>query len=375
MAGRHPGSKSLGTLLSAVKEVVAMTPREEREKIELQILSPYAVKAAESRGRQRPEEPCTIRTCFQRDRDRIIHSKSFRRLNHKTQVFIAPEEDHYRTRLTHTFEVMQIARNIARALALNEDLAEAISLGHDLGHTPFGHAGEEALDKAYREFDAAAHFHHAEQSLRVVDILERNGAGLNLTWEVRDGILHHTKGMEDFPLSGSGRPRPATLEGQVVMFADRIAYVNHDVDDALRAGLLRQEEIPKSVSDRLGTALRDRIDIMIRDIVANSRGKEELVMSAPILEAMDELKDFLYEKVYLRISQEQGEQERVSEVVGGLFRCFMKHPELLPDTQSGAPAALARATCDHIAGMTDRYARQQFMHHFLPRGWPPSQPE
>jgi dGTPase len=346
-----------------------MTPREEREQLERQMLSPQAVCAADSRGREQAEEQCTIRTCFQRDRDRIIHCRSFRRLNHKTQVFIAPEEDHYRTRLTHTLEVMQIARNIARALALNEDLTEAIALGHDLGHTPFGHAGEEALDRAYREFDAAAHFHHSEQSVRVVEVLEREGNGLNLTWEVRDGIRHHTKGMEDFPLAGSGRPRPATREGQVVMFADRIAYVNHDVDDALGAKLIQAEEIPAIVNERLGANLRDRIDIMIRDVVAQSRGKEEIVMAPTVLEAMDELKDFLFQRVYLRISEVEGESARVGEVISGLFRYYMAHPEVLGKEHLEG-AARARAVCDHVAGMTDRYARTQFITNFLPRSWP-----
>lgn len=348
-----------------------MLPREQREQLESQILSPYAMRAAASRGRQTPEEQCTIRTCFQRDRDRIIHTKSFRRLNHKTQVFIAPEQDHYRTRLTHTLEVMQIARNIARALALNEDLTEAIALAHDLGHTPFGHAGEAALDAVYREFDPAAHFHHSEQSLRVVDVLERDGAGLNLTWEVRDGILLHTKGMEDFPIAGSGRPRANTLEGQVVMFADRIAYVNHDVDDAVHAGMIRQEDIPETVSYCLGTTLRGRIDIMIRDIVANSTDKPEIVMSPDILAAMDELKDFLLERVYRPIAEAEGESERVAAVIGGLFRYYMAHPDEFSHANNVVSSTeQARIVCDYIAGMTDRYARTQFTSHFVPRGWP-----
>ena len=346
-----------------------MTPREEREKIERQILSPHATLAAASRGRERAEPPCAIRTCFQRDRDRIIHCKAFRRLSHKTQVFIAPEGDHFRTRQTHTLEVMQIARNIARALRLNEDLTEAISLGHDLGHTPFGHLGEAALDRAYRKYDLKAHFRHSEQSLRVVEALENGGRGLNLTREVRDGIRHHSKGREDFPLFGPGRPRPATLEGQIVMLADRMAYVNHDADDAVRAGLLRPRDLPEMSRKVLGGSLRERIDTMIKDIVRESYDKPELSMSQPVLQAMDELKDFLFAKVYDLAGEE--ELRRVEEVILGLFRHYMTHPELLPFEQVGeTKAARARAVCDHIAGMTDRYARAQFIAYFVPRGWP-----
>ncbi len=346
-----------------------MTAREERELLEREVLCPQAVRAEASRGRERPEADCPIRTCFQRDRDRIIHSKAFRRLNHKTQVFIAPEGDHYRTRLTHTLEVMQIARTLARALKLNEDLTEAISLGHDLGHTPFGHAGEWALDQAYREFDRKAHFHHAEQSLRVVEVLERDGKGLNLTWEVRDGILHHTKGMEDLAFPSPKRARPETLEGQVVMFADRIAYVNHDVDDAARAGILQPANLPERVHRRLGESLGERINAMVLDVVEASRGQAAIAMSASLREAMDELKDFLYARVYVDTATTEGELRKVQEVLGGLFRHYMKNPELLPG-ESPEAAALARSVCDHIAGMTDRYARAQFVLHFLPRGWP-----
>jgi dGTPase len=274
--------------------------------------------------------------------------------------------------LTHTLEVMQIARGIARPLRLNEDLVEAIALGHDLGHTPFGHAGETALDRAYREFDPRGGFHHAEQSLRVVEVLENNGEGLNLTWEVKDGIRHHSKGMEDFPLSGPERPRPATLEGEVVMFADRIAYVNHDVDDALRAGILRPEDLPKTTRKRLGGSLRERINALVRDLAETSRGAEEVDMSPPLLEAMDELKDFLYQKVYASAATGGGELQRVEEVISGLFRHYMKNPGLLTDggISTSEAVGLARAVCDHIAGMTDRYARTQFISHFVPRGWP-----
>ncbi|NIM04687.1 MAG: deoxyguanosinetriphosphate triphosphohydrolase [Armatimonadetes bacterium] len=349
-----------------------MKPREEREKFERENLSPHAARAEASQGRQKPEPECPLRTCFQRDRDRIIHSKAFRRLSHKTQVFIAPEEDHYRTRLTHTLEVMQIARGTARALKLNEDLVEAIALAHDLGHTPFGHVGEWALDRAYRQSDSEAHFHHAEQSLRVVEVLENDGAGLNLSWEVRDGIRHHSKGMEDFPLSGPDRPRPSTLEGEVVMFSDRIAYVNHDVDDAIRAGVLRPEELPKTTRERLGGSLRERISTMAQDIVSASSNRPEIAMSRDILEAMDELKDFLFDKVYEPTSAGAGEKQRVEEVISGLFRHYMENPELVPRGEGLAAGTteLARAVCDHVAGMTDRYARTQFISHFVPRGWP-----
>jgi dGTPase len=351
-----------------------MNPREEREQIERETLSSYAVLAANSRGRERPETPCEIRTCFQRDRDRIIHCKAFRRLNHKTQVFIAPEGDHFRNRLTHTLELMQIARNLARALRLNEDLTEAIALAHDLGHTPFGHAGEWALDKIYREFDPQARFRHAEQSLRVVEVLEREGAGLNLTWEVRDGILTHSKGMEDISLSLSGydRPLPATLEGQVVRLADRIAYVNHDAEDALDAGIIRLEDAPKIVQERLGDTLRERVNVMILDVVAHSREKPAIEMSGPIAEAMEALKDFLFAEVYTKHAVSDEELQRVEEVIGGLFRHYMKHPEHLPGGEVGKedPAARARRVCDYVAGMTDRFARSQFVTHFVPRNWP-----
>jgi len=351
-----------------------MTPREEREQLEREILSPYAALAALSRGRQRAETPCDIRTCFQRDRDRIIHCKAFRRLNHKTQVFIAPEGDHYRNRLTHTLEVMQIARNMARALRLNEDLTEAIALAHDLGHTPFGHAGEWALDKVYQEFDPQGRFRHAEQSLRVVELLEREGAGLNLSWEVRDGILTHSKGMEDisFNFSGYDRPLPATLEGQLVRLADRIAYVNHDAEDALHAGIIGREDLPRVARERLGDSLRERVNVMILDVVKFSRERGEVIMSEPVTEAMEALKDFLFGAVYTRYAINEEELQRVEEVISGLFGHYMKHPEHLPGGGAGLKVdrARARMVCDYVAGMTDRFARSQFVTHFVPRSWP-----
>jgi dGTPase len=361
-----------------------MTPREQREQLEDQILSPQAARSVRTRGRQRPELPCPIRTAFQRDRDRIIHCKAFRRLSHKTQVFIAPEADHYRTRLTHTLEVAQIARTISRALRLNEDLTEAIALGHDLGHTPFGHTGEAALDAVYREFDPDARFHHAEQSLRVVDVLEKDGQGLNLTHEVRDGIRRHTKGMEDFPLEPQDRPE--TLEGIVVAYADRIAYINHDIDDAVRAGLIRQHDLPADSIAILGETHAQRITTMVSDIVrlvgqelaSCPTRRPDIRMGEEIEQATNRLKDFLYERVYPS-ALDNGEAERVRRLVAELFRYYMANPAFVPVGRPSAPgrlggaepmaAELARRVCDHIAGMTDRFAAQQFELHFIPRRW------
>jgi len=374
-----------------------MTTREQTEQIERQILSPQATQAASSRGRERPEPKCPLRTDFQRDRDRIIHCKSFRRLTYKTQVFIAPEQDHYRTRLTHTLEVAQIARTIARALRLNEDLTEAIALGHDLGHTPFGHAGEQALDQAYRRHDADAHFTHWEQSLRVVEMLENDGRGLNLTWETRDGIARHSKGQSDLP--GRGGPRrglspfspekeglspnpfrrsemgtvpvlPATMEGRVVMFADRIAYINHDIDDAARAGMISAADLPPQCVEVLGATHSQRITTMVADLVAHTLQGGDVAMGDEVLEATNALKDFLFERVYGGVGAGAG-LRKVIEVIGNLFRYYMENPA---DLSPLAPPAesrreLARRVCDHLAGMTDRYAKQQFIAHFLPEDW------
>nr|MDA8233379.1 deoxyguanosinetriphosphate triphosphohydrolase [Clostridia bacterium] len=257
--------------------------RKSVEERESQQLSPYAARSADTRGRKVEEEPCPVRTAYQRDRDRIIHSKSFRRLKHKTQVFIAPEGDHYRTRLTHTLEVGQIGRTIARALCLNEDLTEAIALGHDLGHTPFGHAGEEALDQVY-----PPGFKHNEQSLRMVEVLAREGKGLNLTWEVRDGILNHT-----------GSVKPATLEGQIVKIADRIAYINHDIDDALRGGIIQLRDLPRECLELFGSTHSDRINIMVTDIIKNSWDKREIAMSQEVWQATQTLRIWLFENVYI----------------------------------------------------------------------------
>lgn len=346
----------------------AVQIRLQQEELERKNLSPYAALSAESAGRARQEEKCPIRTDFQRDRDRIIHCKAFRRLKHKTQVFIDPEEDHYRTRLTHTLELMQIARTISRALRLNEDLTEAIALGHDLGHTPFGHGGEAALDEVYREYDPDAHFRHNEQSLRVVDLLEREGKGLNLTLEVRQGILQHSKGSDD--LNFDANSAGDTLESQVVRVADRIAYINHDIDDSIRAGMIREADIPKDCVSILGHGHSQRIASMVTDLVAQSIGQPCLRMSEPVASAINTLKDFLFDQVY----ESSAEGPRLDELreaahqVKELFRLYMDHPELLPEklySDIAAKEGLARAVCDFIAGMTDRYAQRRFAEHFM----------
>lgn len=348
-------------------------PRERQEAWELSSLAPWAAKSAESRGRERPEPSDPVRTAFQRDRDRILHSKAFRRLKHKTQVFIDPEEDHFRTRLTHTLEVAQIARTIARALRLNEDLTEAISLSHDLGHPPFGHAGEEALDAVYREYVPEAGFRHYEQSLRVVEVLESHGEGpgLNLTWEVRDGIAHHSKGRKD--LSDTTSQRASTPEGKVMRIADRVAYINHDIDDAVRAGLLREEELPQDCIKLLGRTHSQRIATMVVDIVEQSDGCEEVEMTAEIAAATDRLKEFLFERVYCNPDVRTGELEKARRVITDLFRLYMDRPERMQGKQElrGADVPVrALSVCDYIAGMTDRYALSRFVEDFLPRGVP-----
>ena len=329
------------------------TPRERTEEIERQTLAPYATLAAESKGRERDEEHDALRTCFQRDRDRIVHSKSFRRLKHKTQVFLAPEGDHYRVRLTHTLEVSQIARTAARALRLNEDLAEAISLGHDLGHTPFGHLGEQALTPFL-----GRPFRHNEQSLRVVDYLENDGRGLNLTWEVRDGIVNHTWSM----------PAPSTLEAQVVRFADRIAYINHDVDDAVRAGVIEPAELPDDALGVLGRTHADRVKTLVTDLVDRSEDSPEIRMSDEAFRALDTLRDFLFERVYLR-DEARSEQDKAIALVRSLFAHYLDHPDQVPEEYHRAPGDLPTRVADYIAGMTDRYALRVYEQLFLPQGW------
>jgi dGTPase len=329
------------------------TPRERTEEIERQTLAPYATLAAESKGRERDEEHDALRTCFQRDRDRIVHSKSFRRLKHKTQVFLAPEGDHYRVRLTHTLEVSQIARTAARALRLNEDLAETISLGHDLGHTPFGHLGEQALTPFL-----GRPFRHNEQSLRVVDYLEDDGRGLNLTWEVRDGIVNHTWSM----------PAPATLEAQVVRFADRVAYINHDVDDAVRAGVIETGELPDDALGVLGRTHAERVKTLVTDLVDRSEESPEIRMSDEAFRALDTLRDFLFERVYLR-DEARSEQDKAIALVRSLFAHYLDHPDQVPEEYHRAPGDLPTRVADYIAGMTDRYALRVYEQLFLPQGW------
>lgn len=317
-----------------------MIIRKEMERREQEYLSPYAALSAHSKGRQYPQEKCNIRTEFQRDRDRILHSKSFRRLKHKTQVFIAPEGDHYRTRLTHTLEVSQISRTIARALKLNEDLTEAIALGHDLGHTPFGHMGERTLNKVSRNG-----FKHNLQSLRVVETLE-DGHGLNLTWEVRDGIKNHTESEE-----------PSTLEGKIVRLSDRIAYINHDIDDAIRANIISQESLPRSCIKVLGETHGQRINNMVEDVISSSLNKAYIRMSDKVEKATNELRDFMFEKVYVGTISKNQENE-ADNVIKGLFYYFLNNPQMLPPEyfKSVSRWGVEQVVCDYIAGMTDRYA-------------------
>ncbi len=322
-----------------------MITRTDIEKREYEYLSPYATKAAESRGRMKSEEKCEIRTDFQRDRDRIIHSKSFRRLMHKTQVFLAPEGDHFRTRLTHTIEVSQIARTISRGLGLNEDLTEAIAMGHDLGHTPFGHSGEQVLNRIYSKG-----FRHNEQSLRVVDVLEFHGTerGMNLTAEVRDGILNHT-----------GPVMPFTPEGQVVKTSDRIAYINHDIDDAIRSGVITEQDLPQDCVAVLGNSHKKRIDTLVKDMIANSEDSPVICLSDEKLDAMTKLRSYMFENVYHNDRSKSAEDMvHIETVIKTLFEYYMHHPELIvreyPDL--AADTDIEELVKDMIASMTDRYA-------------------
>lgn len=330
-----------------------MCIREQLEQLERENLSRFACLAVNSQGRERYEEPCPVRTDFQRDRDRIIHSKAFRRLKHKTQVFLSPEGDHYRTRLTHTLEVAQIARTIARALRLNEDLTEAIALGHDLGHTPFGHAGERALDKLM-----PGGFRHYEQSVRVVEKLEKNGRGLNLTFETRNGILCHTKGEE-----------AVTLEGRIVRLADRIAYMNHDIDDAVRAGVISNDDIPRAITDVLGNTTRTRINSVVLSAVSNTQG-DSLRLSDEVQQAFDELHGFMYKSVYSN-DYAKHEEKKVPTFIGLLYSYFKEHCEMLPEEnrQTAKTDSLDRAVCDYISGMTDHFAVETFNRIFVPGAW------
>jgi dGTPase len=316
------------------------TISEETERIEREILSPHATLASETKGRERPEDADPIRTDFQRDRDRIVHCKAFRRLKHKTQVFLAPVGDHYRVRLTHTLEVSQVARTIARALRLNEDLTEAIALGHDLGHTPFGHIGEAILSK-----ELGHKFKHAEQSARVVEVLEYGGRGLNLTWEVRDGILNHTW----------SQPSPGTLEARIVRFADRIAYTNHDLDDGIRAGVITLQDIPEQITRVLGTSHSKRIGTLVSGVIDASLRTATVEMQPEILAAMDALRKFLFERVYLTPSLGP-DRERAERIISDLFAHYREHPEDLPPEEQKIPGDTPTRVADFVAGMTDGYA-------------------
>jgi dGTPase len=339
--------------------------REELEARELQGLAPQAAKSAETRGRLRLEDEDEIRPAFQRDRDRIVHCKAFRRLKHKTQVFFAPTGDHYRTRLTHTLEVSQIARTIAKILRLNEELTEAITLAHDLGHTPFGHAGERVLDRL-----APGGFNHDEQSLRTVNVLENDGRGLNLTWEVRDGIAHHSKGKHGAPVGLAPADRAATLEGQIARVADLIAYVNHDIDDAERAGILRVQELPASAIDLLGTTTSSRIGRMVKDVVTATLGGglTEIRMSADVVAATLDLRAFLFAAVYENESA-TAEFKKAADVLGGLWTKLHERPEEFLDRRTIAEEGLDVATRDFVAGMTDRFAVALFERLFIPKPW------
>lgn len=330
-----------------------MLIREEQERLEEEHLSEFAQLSARTRGRQKEETRCDVRTDYQRDRDRIIYSKAFRRLKHKTQVFISPEGDHYRTRLTHTLEVSQIARTIARSLRLNEDLTEAISLGHDLGHTPFGHSGERVLASI-----CPHGFKHNEQSVRVVEILERED-GLNLTWEVRDGIRNHT-----------GDNLASTLEGQIVRFADRIAYINHDIDDAIRGNVISQDMLPVECLKVLGVTSSKRINNMIINIIENSRNKNAILMNKEFQEAMNDLRSFMFKNVYTD-SAAKKEEAKTQNILNELYGYIVKNPELIPQDMAKLIVSydIHRVACDYIAGMTDRYAVKRFNDIFVPASW------
>lgn len=335
-----------------------MLIREEIEKRELEILSPLAAKSAYSKGRAMEEEKCHMRTDFQRDRDRIIHSKSFRRLMHKTQVFLAPEGDHFRTRLTHTIEVSQIARTIARSLNLNEDLTEAIALGHDLGHTPFGHNGEDVLNSVH-----PGGFEHNVQSLRVADVLESTASrtGMNLTAEVRDGMVNHT-----------GPIKPFTLEGQIVKISDRIAYINHDIDDAVRSKVISLDDIPKSSLELFGYSHRERIDNMVKDVIFNSRDKEEIFQSDVFKDELTQLRKFMFAHVYKSGKvKKQEDLAKVEVVISSLYQYFLKNPKKLPADlrQIAKVDGVNEAVKDYIAGMTDRFALTLYTDLFVPRSW------
>lgn len=333
-----------------------MNIRESMEQRELELLSPYAAFSGHSRGRDRPEEECDVRTVYQRDRDRILHCKAFRRLKDKTQVFLAPQGDHYRNRLTHTLEVSQIARTIAKALRLNEDLVEAIALGHDLGHTPFGHAGERALNDIHPDG-----FAHYKQSIRVVEVLEKNGEGLNLTWETRDGILNHRT---------SGHP--ATLEGQVVRFSDKIAYIHHDMDDAQRAGIITEDDIPITLRMFLGYTTRERLNTFVHDIIENSMDRDVIQMSPQVQEALTDLRSIMFRNVYLNPVAKK-EESKAIKMLTELYQYYIEHPDAMSREYrelvacKGVPKS--QAVCDYLSGMTDQYSMEKFREIYIPKAW------
>ncbi len=333
-----------------------MLIREEIERNEYRILSPYAQKSAETLGRDHPEEECDIRTCYMRDRDRIVHCKAFRRLKDKTQVFLSPQGDHYRTRMMHTLEVSQTARTVAKSLHLNEDLVEAIALGHDLGHTPFGHAGERALNEV-----CSSGFRHYEQSVRIVERIEKDGRGLNLTREVRDGMLNH-----------GTASHPATLEGQVVRLCDKLAYIHHDMDDGERAGILSEQDIPHDLRELLGHSTRARLNTFIHDIVEHSRNQDHITMSDEIGEAMFALRSFMFERLYTNPIA-KSEEEKAIAMIRQLYEYYIEHPERMGEEyyrsilEQNEPKE--RVVCDYIAGMTDQYSKLKFSEIYIPKSW------
>ena len=333
-----------------------MTIREQLELREIEYLSPYATLSKASKGREREEEECDVRPVFQRDRDRILHCKSFRRLKQKTQVFLLPKGDHYRTRLTHTLEVSQNARTLAKALRLNEDLVEAIALGHDLGHTPFGHAGERALNKVN-----PYGFKHTEQSVRVVQVLEKQWRGLNLTWEVVDGIRNH-----------KSTGKPATLEGRIVQLSDKIAYINHDIDDAIRGGILWEEDLPKKYTDILGNRTKDRLNTMVHDVITYSMDKPAVNMSPEVEWALKGLREFMFENVYQN-QVAKSEEVKAIHMITNLYEYYMKHIDALPkeyiQMMEEREIRKEQIICDYIAGMTDTYAVKKFQEYFIPESW------
>jgi dGTPase len=333
--------------------------REMLEEQERVVLSSFAKLSSETKGRLKKDRECDIRPSFQHDRDRIIHSKAFRRLKHKTQVFLSPTGDHYRTRLTHTLEVSQISRTIAKALRLNEDLTEAIALGHDLGHTPFGHAGEAILNELLKEG-----FRHWEQSLRVVDIIEKDGEGLNLTYEVREGILKHSKGKGEI----LGDDIPSTLEGQIVRISDIIAYINHDIDDAIRAGILSNKDLPYECLKILGNSHSKRIDKMVKDVIMNSFNKPKIYISEEILKSLEILRDFLYTNLY-ESEDLTNEHVKASKIIRDLYEYFLDNESAIPESLKRKEEPIERIVVDYIAGMTDRYALTLYKNIFIPKSW------